>query len=42
MRQLNKLARLFAVTIVAGLLVAGCGNKGKLYLPDKTESPQQS
>ena len=41
MTQLNKLASPFVVAIVAILLVAGCGNKGKLYLPDKTESPQQ-
>jgi len=42
MRQLNKLARLFVVAIVSGLLIAGCGNKGKLYLPDEAENPQQN
>ncbi len=40
--QLSKFARLIVVSILAGVLVAGCGNKGKLYLPEKTENPQQT
>ncbi|WP_455200169.1 LPS translocon maturation chaperone LptM, partial [Kaarinaea lacus] len=30
-----------AIVILFGLLVAGCGAKGKLYLPEEEEAKQQ-
>ncbi len=39
-RALSVFSRLLLAAAFASVVVAGCGQKGPLYLPDEPESPE--